>query len=193
MHLALMLNGLSWTCFSSVHSSDRKLALAFRAARPSVLNISEDTVWLNLKLCPLSLQSSVTFYFHVRGRRRECVNSSACWPCRHGEHCWTVKAWVRYRLHSGLIFVSGRRDQQKDSLRVQLCHQHSSRHSLTTPSPPPLPSHHHPLPQLWTSFSTEKWTNVKKKIEIHTAFPHQPNKSTDFDCLLSRSEPQPLF
>lgn len=104
--------------------------------------------------CCLS-RAVLPFYFHVRERRRECVNSSACWPCRHGEHCWTVKAWVWYRLRSGLIFVSGRRDQQKDSLRVQLCHNSSDSRSLAyssallqaqldlQPSFPPITTHFH--------------------------------------------------
>lgn len=203
-----MLNVLSWACFSSVHSSDQKLASAFRAARPSVLNISEDTVWLNLKLCPLSFQSSVTFYFHVRVRRRECMNSSACWPCRHGEHCWTVKAWVWYRLRSGLIFVSGRRDQQKDSLRVQLCHNSSDSRSLAyssallqaqldlQPCFPPITTHFHSSGLLSVWKDEPMWKKNRNPYSISsccTTERDQTNKSTDFDCLLSRLEPQPLF
>lgn len=113
-------------------------------------------------------------------RRRECMNSSACWPCRHGEHCWTVKAWVWYRLRSGLIFVSGRRDQQKDSLRVQLCHNSSDSCSLAyssallqaqldlQPCFPPITTHFHSSGLLSAWKDEPMW----KKIEIHTAFPH---------------------
>lgn len=150
-------------------------------------------------------------YFHVRVQRRECVNSSACWPCRHGEHCWTVKSWVWFRLRSGLIFVSGRRDQQKDSLRVQLCHNSSDSRSLAyssallqaqldlQPCFLPITTHFH----FHSSGLVSVWKDEpmwKKKIRnpysissCCTTERDQCNKSTDFDCLLSRSEPQPLF
>lgn len=97
MHL--MLNVVSW---SRCPFSSQLGAEACSIARNS------STLQLNLRSWPLSLRSSGSVSLPMRAwEGMENGNSWACWPCSHGEHCSTVKAGVRHRLCSGLVFVSG--------------------------------------------------------------------------------------
>lgn len=98
MHL--MLNVVSWSRCPFVHSWEQKHVPLLRTALR--------TLQLNPRSWPLSLRSSGSISLPMRvWEGMENGNSWACWPCSHGEHCSTVKAGVRHRLCSGLVFVSG--------------------------------------------------------------------------------------